>query len=64
MVPLRDFQADNHIEHGDSIVETLDGFGRVDYDGVWVIERELPQLVVPIEAIQFVDNAIERSLLG
>ena len=65
LIPLRDFQAGNHIEHGGSIVETLDGFRRVDYDDVWVMERELLQLVVPIgAAVEFVDDAIERSLLG
>lgn len=65
LAPLRDFQAGNHIEHGGSIVETLDGFRRVDYDDVWLMERELPQLVFPIgAAVEFVDDAIERSLLG
>ena len=37
LVPLRDFQADNHIEHGDSIMEMLDGFGRVDYNDVNIL---------------------------
>ena len=37
LVPLRDFQADNHIEHGDSILEKLDGFGRVDYEDVNIL---------------------------
>ena len=46
-------------------MKTLDGFRRVDYDDVWVMERELLQLVVPIgAAVEFVDDAIERSLLG
>ena len=37
LVPLRDFQVDNHIEHGDSILEKLDGFGRVDYEDVNIL---------------------------
>ena len=37
LVPLRDFQADNHIEHGDSILEKLDGFRRVDYEDMNIL---------------------------
>ena len=42
----------------------VDCFQRVNYDDVWVMERELLHLVVPIEAVDFMDDAIERSLLS
>jgi hypothetical protein len=45
-------------------VENLDGFRWVDYDDVWVLERDLLQLVVPIGAVEFVDDDIEGSLLS
>lgn len=45
-------------------MEPLDGPRGVDYDDVWVVQRQLGELVGPVGVVEFVDDAIEGSLLG
>lgn len=45
-------------------MEPLDGLRVVDYNDVWVVQRQLVELVGPVGVVEFVDDAIEGSLLG
>lgn len=54
----------NGFEHGDAVVEALDGGERVDDGGVGVVDGEILEIEVPFIAVDLVKDAVEGSLIG
>lgn len=62
-VELRYGELRDGFEHGDAVVEALDGGGRVNDGGVRVVDGEMLEIEVPLMAVNLVDDAVEGTLV-